>query len=83
LISTEFNNYPRKDDYDESHSIIVHKGESAIFHIVFPNNMDDDQGEPGLDYNEPNLNPLICDLCKKTFSSLDQLGEHQKKEHDM
>ena len=45
--------------------------------------MDDDQGEPGLDYNEPNLNPLICDLCKKTFSSLDQLGEHQKKEHDM
>jgi hypothetical protein len=45
--------------------------------------MDDDQGEPGLDYNEPNLNPLICDLCKKTFNSLDQLGEHQKKEHDM
>ena len=45
--------------------------------------MDDDQGEPGLDYNEPNLNPLVCDLCKRTFSSLDQLGEHKKKEHDM
>ncbi|MDW0313811.1 MAG: C2H2-type zinc finger protein [Nitrososphaeraceae archaeon] len=46
-------------------------------------NMDDDQGEPGLDYNDPNLNPLVCDLCKKTFPSLDELGEHQKKEHDM
>lgn len=45
--------------------------------------MDDDQGEPGLDYNEPNLNPLVCDLCKRTFKSLDQLGEHQKTEHDM
>src|SRR5688572_16487413 len=45
--------------------------------------MDDDQGEPGLDYNEPNLNPLICELCKGTFKSLDQLGEQQKKEHAM
>ena len=42
-----------------------------------------DQGEPGLDYNDSNLNPLICDLCKKTFKSLDKLGEHQKVEHDM
>lgn len=41
------------------------------------------QGEPGLDYSDPNLNPLICDLCKKTFRSLDELGEHQKQEHDM
>lgn len=57
--------------------------ESDIFHAAFLIIMDDDQGEPGLDYNEPNLNPLVCDLCKRTFKSLDQLGEHQKKEHDM
>ena len=42
-----------------------------------------DQGEPGVDYDDANLNPLICDLCKKTFDSLDKLGEHQKQEHDM
>ena len=42
-----------------------------------------DQGEPGVDYNEPNLNPLVCDICNKSFDSLDKLGEHQKKEHDM
>ena len=24
-----------------------------------------DQGEPGVDYDDANLNPLICDLCKK------------------
>ena len=43
----------------------------------------DDQGEPGVDYDDANLNPLTCDLCKKTFDSLDKLGEHQKREHDM
>jgi hypothetical protein len=42
-----------------------------------------DQGEPGMDYNEPNLNPLVCDICNKSFDSLDKLGEHQKQEHDM
>jgi len=42
-----------------------------------------DQGEPGVDYVDENLNPLICDICKKTFDSLDKLGEHQKQEHDM
>ncbi|MDQ3910143.1 MAG: C2H2-type zinc finger protein [Thermoproteota archaeon] len=42
-----------------------------------------DQGEPGLDYNDPNLNSLVCDICGKSFNSLDVLGEHQKKEHDM
>ena len=42
-----------------------------------------DQGEPSVDYDDANLNPLICDLCKKTFDSLDKLGEHQKQEHDM
>jgi C2H2-type zinc finger protein len=42
-----------------------------------------DQGEPGVDYDDPNLNPLICDLCKETFDSLDKLGEHQKKKHTM
>ncbi len=41
------------------------------------------QGEPGVDYDDNNLNPLICDLCKKTFDGLDKLGEHQKAEHDM
>jgi C2H2-type zinc finger len=42
-----------------------------------------DQGEPGVDYDEPNLNPLICDICKQEFDSLDKLGEHQKQAHDM
>jgi len=42
-----------------------------------------DQGEPGLDYNDPNLNPLVCDICRQTFDSFDKLGEHQKVEHDM
>ena len=31
----------------------------------------------------PNLNPLICDICKQEFDSLDKLGEHQKQAHDM
>ena len=22
------------------------------------------QGEPGVDYDDSNLNPLVCDLCK-------------------
>ena len=42
-----------------------------------------DQGEPGVDYNDPNLNPLECDICKQKFGSLDKLGEHQKVAHDM
>ena len=42
-----------------------------------------DQGEPGVDYDDPNLNPLVCDLCNMKFSSLDELGEHQKIQHDM
>ena len=41
------------------------------------------QGEPGVDYDEPNLNPLVCDLCKQQFDSIDALGEHQKKYHNM
>ena len=24
-----------------------------------------DQGEPGVDYEDPNLNPLICDCANK------------------
>ena len=39
--------------------------------------------EPGVDYKEPNLNPLICDICKKRFKTLDQLGEHQQYKHKM
>jgi hypothetical protein len=42
-----------------------------------------DQGEPGVDYDDPNLNPLVCDICKMKFESLDELGEHQKQKHDM
>ncbi len=41
------------------------------------------QGEPGVDYDEPNLDPLVCDLCKQQFDSLNTLGEHQKKYHNM
>lgn len=26
-----------------------------------------DQGEPGLDYNDTNLNPLECDICKQNL----------------
>ena len=36
--------------------------------------IDMDQGEPGLDYDDPNLNPLECDICKQKFDSLDKLG---------
>jgi hypothetical protein len=55
---------------------------TTLFNIVRDiSNMD--QGEPGLDYDDPNLNPLVCDICNKSFDSLDKLGEHQKKEHDM
>ena len=39
--------------------------------------------EPGLEYYNPNLNPLFCDICRETFDSLDKLGEHQKVPHDM
>ena len=42
-----------------------------------------DQGEPGLDYEDNNLYPLICDLCKRTFDSLYKLGDQQKQEHNM
>lgn len=42
-----------------------------------------DQGEPGLDYNDPNLNPLVCDICRKTFDGLDKLDERLQVEHDM
>jgi hypothetical protein len=41
------------------------------------------QGEPGVVYNDSNLNPLVCDLCKTKFKSLDELGEHQKEKHNM
>ena len=41
------------------------------------------QGEPGVDYNDSNLNPLVCNLCKMKFKSLGELGEHQKEKHDM
>jgi hypothetical protein len=51
--------------------------------LIYVNGNKMDQGEPGVDYNDNNLNPLICDLCKKTFDSIDKLGEHQKLEHDM
>jgi hypothetical protein len=50
------------------------------YYNIHNNNM---QGEPGVDYDEPNLDPLVCDLCKKQFDSLDTLGEHQKKYHNM
>ena len=52
-------------------------------YVVNSTNTHMNQGEPGVDYDDNNLNPLICDLCKKTFDSLDKLGEHQKTEHDM
>jgi hypothetical protein len=39
--------------------------------------------EPGVEYDEPNLNPLTGDICKQEVDSLDKLGEHQKQVHDM
>lgn len=46
-----------------------------------------DQGKPGLGYNDPNLdpnlNPLVCDICRQPFHSLDKLSEHQMTKHDM
>jgi len=36
-------------------------------------------GVPAVDYNDSNLNPLVCDLSKMKFKSLDELGEHQKE----
>ncbi len=42
-----------------------------------------DQGEPGLDYIDSNLNPLVCDICRKTFDGLDKLDERLQVEHDM
>lgn len=51
--------------------------------IFWPPSIPVDQGEPGVDYNDTNLNPLVCDICKRNFDSLDKLGEHQKVEHDM
>jgi C2H2-type zinc finger len=59
----------------------VSKGKLIYYQHTNITNMD--QGEPGVDYVDENLNPLICDICKKTFDSLDKLGEHQKQEHDM
>ncbi len=59
------------NNYD-SNNFILHGGINYM-----------DQGEPGLDYNDSNLNPLVCDICNKSFDSLDKLGEHQKSEHDM
>jgi hypothetical protein len=56
---------------------------TALLYVVYSKNTHMNQGEPGVDYDDNNLNPLICDLCKKTFDSLDKLGEHQKTEHDM
>jgi C2H2-type zinc finger len=53
------------------------------YFILYCDIMGMDQGEPGLDYNDSNLNPLICDICNKSFDSLEKLGEHQKEEHDM
>ena len=35
------------------------------------------QGEREVDYDEPNLNPLICDICQQKFDNLNKLGEHQ------
>ena len=56
-------------------------GNSTFKYYISPlTNM---QGEPGVDYDEPNLDPLVCDLCKQEFDSLDTLGEHQKKYHNM
>jgi hypothetical protein len=40
-----------------------------------------DQGEPGVDYDDPNLNPLICDICKLKFNNLDELGWHINKRY--
>lgn len=34
---------------------------------MYLTNIGMDQGEPGVDYDDANLNPLICDLCKKNL----------------
>ena len=35
------------------------------------------QGEPGVDYDDSNLNPLVCDLCKIKFKSLDEASKRK------
>lgn len=59
----------------------VDEGSNCLIFCVCFTGMD--QGEPGVDYDDTNLNPLVCDICKRNFDSLDKLGEHQKVEHDM
>ena len=66
-----------------SKSILVKNNHNSNNFILYCDISSMDQGEPGLDYNDSNLNPLVCDICNKTFDSLDKLGEHQKREHDM
>ena len=31
------------------------------------------QGEQEVDYDEPNLNPLVCNLCYMKFKSLSEI----------
>ena len=63
---------------------IIENSTTALLYVNgYLNRTKMDQGEPGVDYDDNNLNPLVCDLCKRKFDSLDKLGQHQKVEHDM
>jgi hypothetical protein len=80
------NNYASVKNYNYQECLFFYKAwqiNNSNNFILYCDITRMDQGEPGLDYDDPNLNPLVCDICNKSFDSLDKLGEHQKKEHDM
>lgn len=54
--------------------VILQKGQNNVNCFIISyliTSVHIDQGELEVDYDKPNLNSLICDLCKKIFDNLD------------